>query len=512
MPNKSDASHCGLPSSDFLSTLERSGILTESGLQEARDSLVEDAQLLDSSALARRLVEQGRLTEFQAHRLLVGNASSLVFGRYLLIDRIGIGAMGRVFKARHQLMDRLVALKVVLPICASSKHSVSRFFREMKIVGLLDHPNVVRAFDADQHEDSPYIVMEYLEGEDLEKVLRRRGMLPPQEVIDCMIQVAWGLAHAHEKGVVHRDIKPTNLFLDNTGVVKVLDLGLGAFAKVSSEGVGVHDTDEGFVVGTCDYMSPEQLTGQPVDARTDLFSLGCAMYRLLTGKFAFPGMTKMDRMVKRIKERHAPITDARKDLPVPLVAVIDRLLSLRPEDRFSSAAEVAEELEIMLPVADRRKRATRSSPGSLQLRNPTSSPHSEPEVPLDWSLIESALHTKRDRSPESAPSSQRLVPDCPRPSATLLDSHRKNLEDDGAESGRRVQKEYRKEIIQLNRALVEERTQDEELEPPTVAGRWLERLGEQIGDFLAEPTAGHVILIIVSLALVIALGFAYALS
>jgi len=193
--------------------MERSGILSETGLQEVRDCLVQDRQLQDSSVLAERLVKQGRLTEFQARRLLVGKAESLVFGRYVLLDRLGIGAMGRVFKARHRLMDRLVALKVVLPGCATSKHSVSRFFREMKIVGVLDHPNVVRAFDADQHEDSPYIVMEYLEGEDLEKVLRRRGMLPPQEVIDCMIQVAWGLAHAHDKGVVHRDIKPTNLFL-----------------------------------------------------------------------------------------------------------------------------------------------------------------------------------------------------------------------------------------------------------------------------------------------------------
>ena len=512
MPNDPDANPCGLSSADFLATMERSGILSETGLQEVRDCLVQDRQLQDSSVLAERLVKQGRLTEFQARRLLVGKAKSLVFGRYVLLDRLGIGAMGRVFKARHRLMDRLVALKVVLPVCASSKHSVSRFFREMKIVGVLDHPNVVRAFDADQHEDSPYIVMEYLEGEDLEKVLRRRGMLPPQEVIDCMMQVARGLAHAHEKGVVHRDIKPTNLFLDNTGVVKVLDLGLGAFVGVSNEGASAQDTDEGFVVGTCDYMSPEQLNGQAVDARTDQFSLGCAMYRLLTGEFAFPGMTKMDRMVKRIQDRHVPITDVRKDLPVPLVAVIDRLLSPRPEDRFSSAAEVAEELEMLLPAADRRKRVTRTSPGSQQLRTSTSSSLPEPETPLDWSLIESALQSKRDRARETAHSTRRAAPDSPRPASTRLDSHRRNLEDEGVESGRRVQQEYRKEVIQLNRALFEERTQDQTLEPPTVAERWLERLGEQLGDFLAEPSAGHIILILVTMAIIVALGLAYTLS
>jgi eukaryotic-like serine/threonine-protein kinase len=512
VPNDLGANPCSLSWSDFLSTLERSGILSETGLREVRDYLVQDSQPKDVSALAGRLVEQGRLTEFQAHRLLVGQAKSLVFGRYVLLDTLGIGAMGRVFKARHQLMDRLVAVKVVLPVCATSKHSVSRFFLEMKIVGVLDHPNVVRAFDADQFEDSPYIVMEYLEGEDLEKVLRRRGMLPPQEVIDCMMQAAWGLAHAHEKGVVHRDIKPTNLFLDNTGVVKVLDLGLGAFVGVSNEGVSVQDTDEGFVVGTCDYMSPEQLNGQAVDARTDQFSLGCAMYRLLTGRFAFPGMTKMDRMVKRIQERHVPITDVRKDLPVPLVAVIDRLLSPRPEDRFSSAAEVAEELEMLLPVADRPKRVTRASPGSQQLRTSTSSALSEPEAPLDWSVIESALQSKQDRARETALTTRSAALDSPRPTSTCIDSHRRNLEDEGVESGRRVQQEYRKELIQLKRALVEERTQDQTLEPPTVAERWLERLGEQVGDFLAEPSAGHIVLILVALAIIVALGLAYSLS
>src|SRR5262249_22462366 len=149
------------------------------------------------------------------------------FGRYILLDHIGQGARGRVFKARHRLMDRVVALKVVLTDLATSEKSVPRFFREMKIIGLLDHPNVVRAIDADEHEGLPYIVMEYLEGENLARVFARRGPLPPDEVVAYMAQACWGLAHAHEKGVIHRDVKPTNLFLVNTGVVKVLDLGFG---------------------------------------------------------------------------------------------------------------------------------------------------------------------------------------------------------------------------------------------------------------------------------------------
>ena len=269
---------------------------------------------------------------------------------------------------------------------------------------MLDHPNVVRAFDADQHEDSPYIVMEYLEGEDLEKNLRRRGILPPNDVISYIAQAARGLAHSHEKGVVHRDIKPTNLFLTSSGVVKVLDLGLGAFVGVSNEVVSALDTDEGFVVGTTDYMSPEQLTAQPVDARTDLFSLGCAMYRLLTGTYAFPGSTQMDRLVGRLQGPHVPISEVRKELPVPLIAVIDRLLSLKPEDRFASAAEVAETLEGLLPASERpgreaQRRLCRQAEPSPGLDFP---PASEP--PIDWSLVESALQSKRERTPDSTAS------------------------------------------------------------------------------------------------------------
>ena len=284
-------------------------------------------------------------------------------------------------------------------MCVSSKHSVARFFREMKIVGLLDHPNVVRAYDADQHDGSPYIVMEHLDGEDFEQALRRRGSLPVQEVVECMSQAAWGLAHAHEKGVVHRDIKPTNLFLTTTGVVKILDLGLGAFVGVSNEEAKPTDTDEGFVVGTTDYMSPEQVTSQAVDARTDLFSLGCTMYRLLTGAYAFPGETKADRLVRRIHDGHVPISDVRPDLPIRLVAVLERLLAHNPDDRFSSAVKAAETLEAMIHLRGGQNRGSRGKDAGKPPRPspPSSLSGPEPEAPVDWSLVESELASKSGR-------------------------------------------------------------------------------------------------------------------
>lgn len=497
---------------DFLSALERSGVLSDSGFQEVRGRLAAERGPEEASALAELLVQQGNLTEFQARRLLVGKGKGLVFGRYILLDRLGTGAMGRVFKARHRLMDRLVALKIVLPVCASSNNSRTRFFREMKIVGLLDHPNVVRAFDADQHEDSPYIVMEYLEGEDLEKNLRRRGILPPNDVISYIAQAARGLAHSHEKGVIHRDIKPTNLFLASPGVVKVLDLGLGAFLGVSNDVVSELDTDEGFVVGTTDYMSPEQLTAQPVDARTDLFSLGCAMYRLLTGTYAFSGMTQMDRLVSRLQGPHVPISDVRKELPVPLIAVIDRLLALKPEDRFASALEVAEALEGLIPASERPGRESCVGFAGRPHSRPASTSSHASEPPIDWTLVESALRSKHEHTPDPAASVTRSRSQPSPSSSNRLNSHRTSLEEDGVGSGRSVQAEYRREVIQLNRELADRRTQDQASEQPSVAESWLERLGEQLGDFLAEPTAGHMMIVMVAITFIVVLALVYALS
>ena len=260
-------------------------------------------------------------------------------------------------------MDRVVALKVLQPDNSLSQNVVARFFREMKLVALLDHPNVVRAIDADVHEGCPYIVMEYLDGDDLEHVLSHHGPLKPDLVIEYMAQAARGLAHAHARGVIHRDIKPTNLFLVKTGVVKVLDVGFGELVGIAAQAGNVFDTDAGIVVGTTDFMSPEQLLDQEIDARTDLFSLGCTMYRLLTAKYAFTGGTPEERLVKRIKEHHVPITDVRPGLSPQLVAIVDRLLAQSANDRYSSAAHAAEALEALAAPATGFERRPNAKPG-----------------------------------------------------------------------------------------------------------------------------------------------------
>jgi len=409
-------------------------------------------------------------------------------------------------------MDRVVALKVVLPDKSLSKVAVARFFREMKIVALLDHFNVVRAIDADVHEGCPYIVMEYLEGDDLGHLCARRGPLTPDEVVDYMAQAARGLAHAHEKGVIHRDIKPTNVFLVKTGIVKVLDLGCGELVGGAGQAGNVFDTDEGIVVGTTDFMSPEQVRDTAVDARTDLFSLGCTMYRLLTGEYAFPGATTQDRLAMRIRKPHVPITEVRPGLSHRLVAIVEGLLATRPKDRFSSAAEAAEALEALLPPGDdQSQRVASAKPARKLAGGGGSSAPAEPGAPLDWSMIESALRPTGHAAHKS-PSLVDNRTDSKRPSTKGLSSHRKVLEEDGAESGREVHKSYRNELIQMNRAMTELRSNATKDDEPAAGPTWIERLGEKLGDALAEPSAFQIVIVILAVLLVLALALASAVG
>lgn len=509
MAENAQAGHIWRSPPEFLSAMERAGVLPDAQWREVRERFGDGSGLSDSLALAKRLIKDGLITEFQARRLLKGK-KRINYGRYVLIDNIGRGARGQVYKARHRLMDRVVALKAIRPDSRMTRNSVARFFREMKMVALLDHPNVVRAIDADIQDSSPYIVMEYLAGEDLEQVFARRGPLPLNDVLDYMWQAARGLQHAHEKGVIHRDVKPTNLFLAESGVVKLLDLGLGELIDTDGKSDKVFDTDEGIVVGTTDYMSPEQIRNKPIDARTDIFGLGCAMYRLLSGDFAFPGLTREDRLVKRIRQSHVPINDVRPEVPTPVARIIDRLLALRAEDRFESAAEVADSLEAVMPPSVRARCRNGAVGGTGRPGAGVPSLHAEEEK-VDWSLIESAL---RPSAPQPRTASRLVEREEPKaPSSRSLATHRKELEEQGDESGRDVHKKYRNELITMNRVMAElkavEPSKGEENDSEQT---WLERLGEKLGDQLAEPSAGLIIIVVLIVILALAIAMAAALS
>ncbi len=240
---------------DLLAVMRSSGILSERQLAEIKSKILQGDYPLDATELAERLVADRVLTAFQAKRFLTNRPHGLIVGRYTILDRIGSGSMGRVYKAHHMMMDRTVALKIIAPEIASNDRVVARFQREMKLVGRLDHPNVVRAFDADQINKVLYIVMEYVPGSSLGERLKK-GPVPLAEMVDYAIQACLGLAHAHGQGIVHRDIKPSNILLTEDRKVKILDLGLGVLMEADSG--STFETADGIAVGTVDYMSPEQ--------------------------------------------------------------------------------------------------------------------------------------------------------------------------------------------------------------------------------------------------------------
>jgi serine/threonine-protein kinase len=325
--------------------IRSSGVLSERQLSEIKTKVLHGTYPADPVELAESLVREKILTSYQVKRFLSNKSHGLIVGRYIVLDRIGSGSMGRVFKAHHVMMDRVVALKIIAPEIASNDRVVSRFQREMKLVGRLDHPNVVRAFDADQVQKILYIVMEYVPGTSLGERLKK-SLVPPTEMVDYAMQAALGLAHAHEQGIVHRDIKPSNVLITQEGKVKILDLGLGVLMEADS--AATFATADGIAVGTVDYMSPEQACGREVDGRSDLYGLGCAMYHLMSGKLPFPGTSPIERLGKRISGRHVPITDHLPDLPPSLVRVMDKLMANKPQDRYATAAEAANALQNLL--------------------------------------------------------------------------------------------------------------------------------------------------------------------
>lgn len=370
------------PPADLLPILEAAGVVTERQLAEIRDK-VRSGELPDAPAkLAERLVADKVLTEYQARRLLAGKSHGLLIGKYAILDRIGSGSMGRVFRAHHLLMGRVVALKVIAPEIAANAKAVARFQREMRLVARLDHPNVVRAFDADEANNFLYLVMEYVDGVSLGQRLKK-GALPPIEVVNYAAQAALGLGHAHAQGIVHRDIKPSNLLLTQDKRVKVLDLGLGVLMEADDQ--ATFATADGIAVGTIDYMSPEQACGREVDGRSDLYSLGCSMYHLMTGRQAFPGDSPIERLGKRIVGRPVPIRDVRPDLPASLVQVMDKLLANKPHDRFQTGEEAAEALNNLLRKVARKVAAPAEVPPSRVETTPAAPP--EPiivTVPPDY--------------------------------------------------------------------------------------------------------------------------------
>jgi len=328
--------------SDLLEAIVSSGLVPDDEL-----TLVEASANGNSQALTKFLAASGLLTTFQIEALREGRGPSLRVGNYDILERLGAGGMGTVFKARHRRMRRVVALKVLAETLSENPIFVKRFQREVETIASLGHPNVVMAYDADEADVGHFLVMEFVDGLDLAAHVERTGPLPLSQAVDFLLQASRGLAYAHSQEIIHRDVKPHNLLLDGSGVVKVTDLGL-ARLNHGAEGpaAGFDVTMAGGVIGTADYMPPEQaVDSTTIDHRADIYSLGCTLHYLLMGKPPYSAPTIMSLLLKHRDAEIPTLREMRPESPAPLDDLFRQMLAKHPEQRPRQMSEVVAALE-----------------------------------------------------------------------------------------------------------------------------------------------------------------------
>lgn len=333
----------------FLAGVRQSGLIDDADF-EAFLSELERAGggPASSEAVAAMMVNQGLLTSWQSAKLLEGRFRGFLLGRYRLLELLGRGEMSAIYLAEHSKMKRRCAVKVLSASKVQDTSYLGRFHREAMAVASLDHPNIVRAYDVDQSNEAGseihFLVMEYVDGLNLEKLLEQRQQFTIVEAAEYLRQAAEGLAHAHRAGLIHRDIKPGNLLVDKHGTVKLLDLGLARFFKESDvESLTIKHDEK--VLGTADYLAPEQaVDSHSVDERADIYSLGCTFYFALTGTPPFTEGTLVQRLLAHQTKNPPPIENLRPDTPAPLAEILRKMMEKRKEDRYQTAAEVADAL------------------------------------------------------------------------------------------------------------------------------------------------------------------------
>lgn len=334
---------------EFVKCLSDSGLIAEDEVDKLRSRLANNQSLREAESLAVALVNEKLLTNYQAKVLLQGDSGGLVLGNYTVLDKIGQGGMGQVFKAWHRRMKRVVAIKTLPPDLTKDEKAIERFRREVETAAQLTHRNIVTSYDADEVGGIHFLVMEYVEGSNLASFVTNNGPMSVVDAIRCILDAAHGLSYAHQQGVVHRDIKPANLLLDTKGMVKILDMGLArnqltAPTPLNSTEPGL--TSEQTVVGTADYLAPEQaLSPKRADHRVDIYSLGISFYYLLTGSIPYPGETVLERLIAH-RERPIPsLVEARPDVSPELSAICAKMMSRNANDRYASMGELIRVLE-----------------------------------------------------------------------------------------------------------------------------------------------------------------------
>jgi serine/threonine protein kinase len=328
-----------------LDLLQKSDLLTPEQLAQARQSANECD---DPKALLRRLVQQGLLTRWQAEKLLTG-ASVFTLGKYKLLDLLGRGGGGSVFVAQHTTMNRRVALKTIPKQLDRDSPLLERFLVEARAIASLDHPNIVHAYNLDIEDDRYFMVLELVEGRDLQRMVEADGPLDYSRAADYIRQAAEGLAHAHSRKMIHCDVKPSNLLVNPQGVIKILDLGMARLIGTHAE-QGETPGQEERMLGTVDYVAPEQAMRSPdLDHRVDIYALGATLYFLLTGHAPFPGGSLAEKILKQQTAQPRSILEQRPGAPRGLVKICQKMMAKNPADRYQTAAEVAAVLAAWRP-------------------------------------------------------------------------------------------------------------------------------------------------------------------
>jgi serine/threonine protein kinase len=356
---------------DFVKLLTEVQLLEDAQLEEL--SVIAPAYR-DAAGLTSELVRRGWLTSYQLAHLNNGTHRELLLGPYVLLEELGRGGMGMVYKARHRRLERIVALKVISP-AAMSNEAVHRLHREARAIARLKHPNIVLLYDAAEIDGKHFLALEYVDGIDLDRLLHQRGPFPIGLACEYIRQAALGLQHAHERGLVHRDVKPSNLVMtdnrlagvlqaDGAGLIKILDLGLARVYPIGATTLeGAKLSVDGYVIGTPDYLAPEQaVDSHTVDIRADIYSLGCTIYELLTGETPFAAVAGgTQKLLSHLQVEPPPVEIGRPDLPPGVVAIVRKMMAKKREERFPTPGQVADAL---IPFAKLRAAAWETDNGS----------------------------------------------------------------------------------------------------------------------------------------------------
>jgi len=353
----------------------------------------------DSRKLANQLIQREIITSWQADKILEGRHKGFFLGKYKLLGHIGSGGMSTVYRAAHVLMHRQAAIKVLPKSRVEDSSYLARFYQEAQAAARLDHRNIVRIYDVDNEGDVHYIVMEFIDGPDLQRLVKQDGPLDYETAANYIAQGAIGLEHAHQAGLIHRDVKPANFLVDEKGVVKILDMGLARFVDDDRASLTVaHDEN---VLGTADYLAPEQaVDSHSVDERADIYSLGCTLYFLLTGHPPFPEGTLPQRLMMHQTKAPARIEIDRPDVPKDLVAICERMMAKSPDARPQTAADVA---GLMIDWLASRGQTFEDGSGS----SPRLTGDSSGSLPTTGSGMRRGGGTKTATSPQRKKSGQR---------------------------------------------------------------------------------------------------------